>query len=231
MIEKIKSELLILKDKNKERVFKNFYKISKEGYAREDIFLGVSVPKQREIARRYINISLSEIKKLLQEKIHEYRMIASIILVAKFRLEGSKEIAEFYINNAKLFNSWDLVDLTAPKILGVFLLNKDKEILKKFSNSKNLWEKRISIVSTHAFIKNEKSSESLDICKRLLRDEEDLIKKAVGWTLREIGKKDKEMLKCFLIENYEEISRTTLRYAIEKFSNEERKFYLSYKPT
>lgn len=229
MIEKIKFELLKLKNKKQAEAFKKFYKTSKNEYANKEIFLGISVPKQREIAKKYISISLNEIKKLLKYKIHEYKMSASIILVEKFNLENSKEIVDFYIKNAKLFSNWDLVDLTAPRILGKYLLKKEKKILRKLSNSKNIWERRISIVSTHTFIKNGKIIDALNICKELLKDEEDLIKKAVGWTLREIGKKDKKTLENFLIKNYENISRIALRYAIEKFSKEERNFYLSYK--
>jgi 3-methyladenine DNA glycosylase AlkD len=229
MIEKIKSELLKLKNKKQAETFKKFFKTSKGEYASKDIFLGIGIPKQRKIAKKYIYISLNEIKVLLEDKIHEYRMTAGIILVEKFNLENQKEIVEFYIKNAKLFNSWDLVDLTAPKILGKFLINQERKILTIFSKSKNIWERRISVVSTHAFIKNGEIFDALKICKTLLKDEKDLIKKAVGWTLREIGNKDKKTLKNFLIENYENISRVTLRYAIEKFSKEERKFYLSYK--
>lgn len=229
MIEKIKSELLKLKNKEEANKFKRFFKISKGKYASKDIFLGIGVPNQREIAKKYIDISLNQVKSLLENKIHEYRMTAGIILVEKFHLENEKKIAGFYIKNAKLFNNWDLVDLTAPKILGKFLINRNKKILTIFSKSKNIWKRRISVVSSHAFIKNGKILEALSICKTLLKDEEDLIRKAVGWTLREIGKKDKKTLENFLIENYENISRITLRYSIEKFSKEERNFYLSYK--
>jgi len=229
MIEKIKKELLILKNPEKEKIFKRFYKTSKGGYSHKEKFLGIPVPKQREIAKKYISFSFEEIKELLNENTHEYKMIASIILVEKFKIEKSKEIIDFYIKNAKLFNNWDLVDLTAPKILGEKLLKEERKIIYLFSESKNLWERRIAIVSTHRLIKIGDFSDAIFISKRLLKDKEDLINKAVGWTLREIGKKDKTILNSFLKENIRDIPRITLRYAIEKFTKEERKAYLSYK--
>lgn len=229
MVEKIKRELLFLRNPEKEKVFRRFYKTTEGGYSYKEKFLGVPVPKQREIAKKYTGVSLEEIEKLLEEDTHEYKMIASIILVEKFEKENSRKIVDFYIENARLFSNWDLVDLTAPKILGKFLIDKDRGILVKFSKSKNIWERRISVVSTHAFIKKGDLFDALKICKMLLKDEEDLIKKAVGWTLREVGKKDKRVLEGFLIKNYKDISRITLRYAIERFSKKERNFYLSYK--
>jgi 3-methyladenine DNA glycosylase AlkD len=229
MIEKIKRELFSLKNPEKERVFKRFYKTSKGGYSHNEKFLGIPVPKQREIAKKYVDISLGEIKRLLKENIHEYKMTASIILVEKFKKEKSGKIIDFYVENAKLFDNWDLVDLTAPKILGERLMKGERKIIYSFSESKNLWERRIAVVSTHRLIHSGEFSDALNICKKLLEDKEDLINKAVGWTLREIGKKDKEILTGFLKENIDAIPRITLRYSIERFPEKERKFYLTYK--
>jgi 3-methyladenine DNA glycosylase AlkD len=151
------------------------------------------------------------------------------ILIKKFEKSDEKEkIIDFYLKNLKLgnINNWDLVDLSCYKLLGDFLIDKEKNILYKLASSKNLWERRVSIVSCFAFIKEEDFQDALNISKNLLKDSHDLIHKAVGWMLREIGKRDLDSLKKFLAKNYKDISRTTLRYAIEKFPEEERKLWL-----
>jgi 3-methyladenine DNA glycosylase AlkD len=228
-MKKIKKELLELRNEKRANVFKRFYKTEEGGYSHGEIFLGIPVPKQKEIAKRYLEIPLEEIKKLLKENIHECKMCASIILVEKFKKEKSEKIIDFYLKNAKLFCNWDLVDLTAPKILGEYLQNKKRKMIYSLLKSKNIWERRIAIVSTHRFIKENDLDDAVAVSKKLLEDKEDLIQKAVGWTLREVGKKNKNTLEEFLIKNNRYISRTTLRYSIEKFSKKEREFYLSYK--
>jgi len=227
MINQLIEELERNKDLKKAKVLQSFFKTGKGEYGEGDIFLGISVPKQREISKNYIPLQLLDIQKLLESKIHEHRMCAGLILVEKYEIENKEEIVKFYLKNAKKFNNWDLVDLTAPKILGDFLLNRERKILSSLSKSKNLWERRIAIVSTYPLIKNKEFEETVKISKELLEDKEELINKAVGWMLREMGKKNERYLEYFLQENYKKMKRVTLRYSIEKFSKEKQKYYLS----
>ncbi len=228
MIEEIKKELEKNKDKEKAKVLSSFFKSGKGEYGEGDIFLGISVPKQRQIAKKYSGLPLPKINSLLESEIHEERMTGALILVEKYFSKTNKEeIVNFYLKNAKKFNNWDLVDLTAPKILGDFLLNKNRNILYSLSKSKNIWERRIAIVSTYSLIKNNNFEEAIEISETLLEDNEELINKAVGWMLREIGKKEDLVLENFIKRNYKKMSRITLRYSIEKFPKEKQKFYLS----
>ena len=225
MLDKLISELNEFADENKAELFKKFFKTRKGEYGEGDIFIGVAIPEQRKIAKKYSQLPFPKIKMLLDSKIHEHRMIAGIILTEKYK-EFPAEVFNFYLKNSKKFNNWDLVDVTCIHILGNFLLNKDKKILYEFAKSKNLWEKRIAIVSTFEFIKNNQLGDTLTISEILLEDEHDLIHKAVGWMLREVGKKDKKVLEDFLKSKYKKLSRTTLRYAIERFPEDERKKWL-----
>ncbi len=226
MINLIKKELKGVADPKKAKILQSFFKTKKGEYGYGDIFLGVSVPQQRKIAKKYKDLKINDLGKLLNEKIHEYRLSALIILIDKYR-EGNentkKEIVDFYFKNTKNINNWDLVDISAPHILGNFFLKKDKSRIKKLAQSENLWERRIAIVSTLEFIKNNNLETTFTLSKKLLNDEHDLIHKATGWMLREAGKKDKERLKNFINSHKKKMPRTTLRYAIEKFSEEERK--------
>jgi len=218
----------IQKNYSKERAehSKRFFKTGVGEYGEGDIFLGLSVPKQRVLAGKYSNLSMSQIQKLLDSEIHEYRLIAGLILIKKFE-KDPEVIFNFYIKNARRFNNWDLVDLTAPRIVGNFLKDKNKKIIYNLARSKNIWEKRIAIVSTLYFIVKENNfSDTLKISEIILGDSHDLIHKAVGWMLREVGKRNVELLKDFLKINYKKIPRTTLRYSIERFSEEERKKFL-----
>ena len=218
----------IQKNYSKERAehSKRFFKTGVGEYGEGDIFLGLSVPKQRVLAGKYSNLSMSQIQKLLDSEIHEYRLIAGLILIKKFE-KDPEVIFNFYIKNARRFNNWDLVDLTAPRIVGNFLKDKNKKIIYNLARSKNIWEKRIAIVSTLYFIVKENNfSDTLKISEIILGDSHDLIHKAVGWMLREVGKRNVEVLKDFLKINYKKIPRTTLRYSIERFSEEERKKFL-----
>ena len=231
---KIKIELNKLKNKEKANILQRFFKTAKGQYGEGDIFLGITVPQSRDIAKKYLNCSYEELQELLDSKIHEHRLTALLILVEKYKkvfLTEKKKIFKFYLKNFKNINNWDLVDLSAPKIIGDYIFH-NRNLEKNLSNwarSKDLWTKRISIVSTHYFIKEEDFTNTIKISKMLLRDEHDLIHKAVGWMLREVGKKDEETLKKFLNENLNKMPRTALRYAIEKFPEEQRKKYLKNK--
>lgn len=221
----------ILKEKNPAQaiILQRFFKTGKGEYGEGDIFYGIKVPVQRKIAKTFYDLSLSDIKSLLRSAIHEERLIAALILVNQFKLADDKcqkIIFNFYVRNRKGVNNWDLVDLFAPNIIGSFLFDKDKMLLYKFAHSKNLWEKRISILSTLTFIRNGFFEDTLKIAKILLTDTHDLIHKAVGWMLREIGNRDIKVEEEFLMKYYKIMPRTMLRYAIEKFPEKKRKTYL-----
>lgn len=231
MLNSFLDELKNIADPEKARNLRWFFKTGKGEYGEGDIFLGITVPKLREISKKYQNLKFYDLRKLLESKIHEHRL--SALMVLRFKYENKKteersrkEIVRFYLSNTKKINNWDLVDLSCHYILGNWLLDKDREILYKLSRSKNLWERRIAIISTFAFIHEKQFQDSLKISEILLQDNHDLIHKAVGWVLREVGKKDKQTEINFLDKHYKTMPRTMLRYAIEKFSEKERKFYL-----
>jgi 3-methyladenine DNA glycosylase AlkD len=207
-----------------------FFKTGKGEYGEGDQFLGVSVPVQRKIALRYRDLSEKSLKKLLASKIHEQRFVALEILVAQFEAGTAVQkaaIYRFYLANAARVNNWDLVDTSAPYIVGEHLLRRPRGILRKLAKSKNVWERRIAIVATFAFIRAGQTADTFAIAKMLLGDEHSLIHKAVGWALREAGKKSPEQLSEFLQANYERLPRTSLRYAIERFKPTERERFLS----
>jgi 3-methyladenine DNA glycosylase AlkD len=213
---------------SKAKLLQGFFKTGKGEYGEGDIFLGLTVPVSRTIALQFSDLSFPEIKSLLGSKIHEERLIALLILVHNYEKhpERRESVFDFYIANTKHINNWDLVDLSTPRIIGAYLVDKERDILYEFVNSHNLWERRIAILSTFMFIKNKDFKDSLAISERLLDDTHDLIHKAVGWMLREIGKKDKSVLVSFLKKHYRAMPRTMLRYAIERFPEQERKSYL-----
>ena len=225
----VKKDLRNLADFEKANILQRFFKTQKGEYGEGDIFLGIVVPNIRKVAKNYKDLKFSEVKKLLYSKIHEERLCALLILVDKFENGNDLEkikIFDFYIKNARQANNWDLVDLSSPRIIGKYLVDKPKDILYKFAVSKNLWEKRISIISTYTFIKKGKCEDTFKIAEILMEDKHDLIHKAVGWMLREVGKislKDEEK---FLKKYYKKMPRTMLRYAIEKFPEEKRIIYL-----
>ncbi len=229
MYKEIQKELEIKSSKERARVSQSFFKTGKGQYGEGDIFIGVTVPEQRKIAKKYALASLKDIELLLKSTIHEHRLTALIILINQFRKAKEvqkKEIFDFYMQNKKEVNSWDLVDLSAPSILGVYLLDKDKDILYELTQSSDLWEKRIAIVATLAFIRKNKFEDTLKISEIFLTEKQDLMHKAVGWMLREVGKKEERVLENFLKKHYKGMPRTMLRYAIEKFPQEKRKHYL-----
>ena len=230
MLDHIKRDLSQLSNPEKAKKLSRFFKTGKGQYGEGDIFLGIPVPEQRKVAKRYIDLPLNDLQELLRSKIHEHRLTALLILVSKYGKadnSGKDENFRFYLKNIENINNWDLVDLSAPKIVGDYLVNKDTSILLKLAKSNNLWERRIAILSTFQFIRNNDFEDALSISELLLHDEHDLIHKAVGWMLREIGKRDQEIEELFLSKYCIQMPRTMLRYAIEKFDENKRKFYLA----
>lgn len=219
----------------KERALSNawFFKTGKGEYGEGDKFLGVTVPNIRKVASKYSQIQIHEIEEVLRSQIHEERLCAVLILVNKYRKsnENNKKIIfNFYLKNTKYINNWDIVDSSAPYIVGNYLLNKNRTILLKLAKSKSLWERRIAIVSTLAFILNGEYEWTFRITEVLMRDTHDLIHKACGWMLREVGKRVSEDNLCSFLDNYTPyMPRTMLRYSIERLSNFKRRMYLSIK--
>lgn len=225
MLEQLIKEIEKNQNPKKAQEMQRFFKTAKGEYAEGDIFLGIPSPILQKLTKQY-PLNLIEIQKLIKSKEHEKRSVALLSLTNLYKKsKNKKEIIDFYLNNTKYINNWDLVDISCYKILGDFLLNYNDEnydVLLKLSKSKNMWERRISIVSTMIFVKNGFFEPTLTISKILLKNEHDLINKAVGWLLREVGKQDKEELKEFLIKNINNISKITRSYAMEKFSNDEK---------
>ena len=229
MLQQLKQDLNKLEHKEKAKILQRFFKTNKGEYGEGDIFLGIKVPEQRKIANKY-DLNLKQIQELLSSKIHEYRLTALFTLIQKYKKANQtekQEIFNFYLKNTNNINNWDLVDLSAPKILGDYLLNKERTTIYQLAKSNNLWENRISILSTYQFIKNNQFEDTLNISKILLTNKHDLIHKAVGWMLREIGKKDLQILERFLKQHHKQMPRTMLRYTIERFSKAKRKVYLT----
>ena len=230
MLKQLRMELKKIADSKKAQVLQRFFKTGKGEYGEGDAFLGVTVPETRKIAQRFSDLTLADIAKLIRSGIHEERLLALLILVHKFE-EGDdscrNKIFNFYLKNTKYINNWDLVDLTAPKIVGAYLVNRPRGILYKLAGSKSLWERRIAILATCAFIKVGEFKDALAISRVLLNDPHDLIHKAVGWMLREVGKRSQTAEKQFLKKYYKTMPRTMLRYAIERFPERLRKAYLA----
>ncbi len=229
MLSQLILDLNQLQNSSKAKILSGFFKTAPGQYGEGDIFLGITVPQQRQIAKKYLLISLDDIQTLLHSPIHEQRLTALIILTEQYKKATSDQqhqIYHFYLKNAQHINNWDLVDGSAPYIPGQYLLHKPKDILYQLAQSNNLWEKRIAIVSTFAFIRNNQFQPTLDISKILIHDQHDLIHKAIGWMLREVGKRNQALLEKFLNWNLKHLPRTTLRYAIEKFPTEKRRYYL-----
>jgi 3-methyladenine DNA glycosylase AlkD len=217
-------------DKKQAELLQRFFKTGKGQYGEGDIFWGIKVPEQRKIVKQFFKeTDLKEAQELISDKIHECRLTGLLILVAKFTKADEKEKAQIfklYLKNYKNINNWDLVDLSAPNIVGTYLLDKDRKILYEFAKSDNLWKKRIAVLATAAFIRKGQFDDTLKISEILLKDEHDLIHKAVGWMLREVGKRDKKLEIEFLEKFVAKMPRTMLRYSIEKFSPKEREYFL-----
>lgn len=207
-----------------------FFKTGKGEYGEGDQFLGIRVPVLREQVKRYQSILLTEVKKLLTSPFHEERLFALLLLVRKFSKGSDEEktiIYQLYLDNTQYINNWDLVDSSAYQIVGVYLETRDRQILYQLAQSHSLWERRIAIMATFQFIRNHQFDDTLQLSELLLNDTEDLIHKAVGWMLREVGKRDIATEKTFLKTHYKTMPRTMLRYAIEKFPKQERQQYLT----
>lgn len=232
MLQNLRKDLEEIADPKRAKVLQRFFKTKKGEYGEGDIFWGITVPQVRSIAKKYNDLSSDEIAELLKSKIHEERQVAILLLVHNFQVrdkQNKKAIYNFYLKHTKYINNWDLVDLSADKIVGEYLLDKKRDILITLANSKNLWERRIAIMATFQFIKKQRLAEwTFKIAEILLNDKHDLVQKAVGWMLREVGKQiGQNIEEEFLIKHYKQMPRTMLRYAIERFPKRARKIYLS----
>jgi len=227
---KAREEIRRLANKGIAKNSLRFFKTKKGQYGYGDIFLGIRAPKIRLIAKKHVNISIVDMKILIQSKYHEERFLGLIILVNKYSKTKDKktknQLYKIYISSFKYINNWDLVDVTCPYITGKHLIDKDRSILYKWAKSDDLWTKRIAMVSTFSFIRQNDLEDTFKIAEILLQDKHDLIHKAVGWMLREAGKRDLEKEEIFLKKYYRDMPRTMLRYAIEKFPESKRQDYL-----
>lgn len=226
---KIHLELTVLGHPDIAAHSKRFFKTGRGEYGEGDKFLGIRVPVLRKKAKEYKNTILPEILHVLESPFHEERLIALFMLVDKFSkgsTDEKEEIYTLYLQNIDHINNWDLVDSSAGHIIGVYLADKDKQPIYQMAKSENIWIRRISVISTFPMIRAHEFETTLNVSRLLLKDEEDLIHKAVGWMLREVGKRDLPTEKKFLKTYYKDMPRTMLRYAIEKFTASERKKYL-----
>jgi 3-methyladenine DNA glycosylase AlkD len=220
----LKKELRSKANPKKARILQRFFKTGPGEYGHGDVFLGITMPETRKLAEKYSSLKLEEAIRLLHSKIHEERLAALLILIKKFQTgQDRRKIYDLYLKNTRYINNWDLVDLSAPRIVSLHLLNSDKKVLYKLAKSKSLWERRISIMGTAWFIKESNFEDTIKIAEILLNDKHDLIHKAVGWMLREVGKKSLETEEKFLKKHVKKMPRTMLRYAIEKFPEVKRK--------
>jgi 3-methyladenine DNA glycosylase AlkD len=226
----LQEEIRKKKNAEKAKILQRFFKTGKGEYGEGDRFLGITVPILRKTVKPYCNLELCSLESLIQSAFHEERLGALLILVEKYKKEKSdlakKRIYDFYCSKMQHINNWDLVDLTAPHIAGDYLFQQGKKIPAKWIKNKNLWARRIAIVSTFYFIREDCFEETTRVAECLLGDEEDLIHKAVGWMLREVGKRNMEREEAFLKKHYKKMPRTMLRYAIERFPEELRQKYL-----
>jgi 3-methyladenine DNA glycosylase AlkD len=227
--EEITNKLKELGDPDIAAHSQRFFKTGKGEYGEGDIFLGIRVPVLRKCAKEYRNIPLRTSLDLLKSPFHEARLLALLILVLKYAKGAPKEqesIYHSYLKNTRFINNWDLVDTSAEHIVGAHLFEKDRKPLYELAVSQDIWERRIAVLSTFHYIKRGDFSDSLAIIELLVNDGEDLIHKATGWMLREVGKRDLEVEEAFLMRHYKKMPRTMLRYAIEKFPETERRAYL-----
>lgn len=226
----VRKEIKKYSSSEKANIYARFFKTDKGEYGEGDKFAGLTVPETRAIAKKFLFLNFKEIDSLLKSEIHEERLIALLILVENFKKSNElekKKIFDYYLSRTKFINNWDLVDLSSDKIVGAYLLNKkNRIILYSLAMSNNLWERRIAVVSTYHFIKNNDYFDVLKISEMLLNDKHDLIHKATGWMLREAGKRDKLVLFDFLNKYSKLMPRTMLRYSIEKLSESERKKFM-----
>jgi len=225
----IQKELETYSTPEKKEYLPYFFKTGKGQYGEGDKFLGVVVPDTRKIAKKYKSISFDEIAKLLDSEYHECRLCALLILVERFKKakeDERKEIYDFYLSKTARINNWDLVDLSAKDIVGEYLTDKDRSVLYRLAESPLLWDQRIAVIATFAFIRRNDHKDILALSEKLLDHKHDLMHKAMGWMLRETGKKDMKALTGFLDKYHKVMPRTMLRYSIEKLSAEERAHYM-----
>jgi 3-methyladenine DNA glycosylase AlkD len=229
MVDEISKRLKQLADKEQAKVLQRFFKTGPGEYGEGDIFLGIKVPVIRKLAKEHRDISFKDVRQHLKSAIHEERLLALLLLVHNYSKGGEpvrKIIYDHYLKNTGYVNNWDLVDLSAEHIVGAYLVDKSRRPLYSLARSKSLWERRIAMISTFHFIKQNDFADTLKLSEKLLNDEEDLIHKAVGWMLREVGKRDLQTEEDFLKNHYQKMPRTMLRYAIEKFPESKRQGYL-----
>lgn len=208
---------------------KRFFKTGKGEYGEGDLFLGIRVPEIRKLVTRFRDVPAAEIEKCLSSPYHEVRLFGFLSLAYRFKKADAaiqKFLFDTYLRNKAYVNNWDIVDVTAPNVIGAYLLDRDKTLLYELARSQGLWDKRIAVIATFTFIKAGKFEDALNISEILLLSKEDLIHKAVGWMLREIGKRDLETEEIFLKNHYRTMPRTMLRYAIERFEEKKRQKYL-----
>lgn len=222
MITQIYNALSARSDDEKKIVLPRFFKTGKGQYGEGDMFLGVTVPNIREVAKEFKDANLETIEKMIHSPWHEMRMCALLILVNNSKKNVTKEIFDFYLSKTQHINNWDLVDLSAPQIVGRYLLDKNRDILYKLAESDLLWDNRIAIVSTLTFIRNNDLDDTYNLSLKMMLHKHDLMHKAIGWMLREAGKRDTERLYNFVMEHKSVMPRTMLRYSIEKFDKETR---------
>jgi 3-methyladenine DNA glycosylase AlkD len=231
-IQDIQKRLKKLGNKKHAAISRKFFKTGPGEYGEGDVFIGIRVPVLRKLAGEYSDLPLEDTANLLRSRIHEERLLALLLLVGAFSKGDDpvrKFIFEIYLKNTEFVNNWDLVDSSAEHIVGAYLMDKSRAVLYRLAVSEDLWERRISIMSTFHFIKRHEFSETLKISKMLLFDRQDLIHKATGWMLREVGKRHLPAEEDFLKKHYKKMPRTMLRYAIEKFPEQKRQRYLKGK--
>ena len=227
MTNKIYNALVDRSNEEKKIVLPRFFKTGKGQYGEGDMFLGVTIPNIREVAKEFKDVNFDVIEELIHSPWHEMRMCALLILVNNSKKEVTKDTFDFYLSQTKYINNWDLVDLSAPQITGRFLLDKSREILYKLAESDMLWDNRIAIVSTLTFIRNNDLDDTYKLSLKMMHHKHDLMHKAIGWMLREAGKRDTKRLYDFVQEYKSIMPRTMLRYSIEKFDKETRKELMS----
>lgn len=228
-LRQLKKQIKALADPDQAAQLQRFFKTGPGGYGEGDRFLGLRMPQLRKLIRGHLEMPLKEVAQLLHSPIHEHRMAALLILTHRYSkapMEQQVEIYRFYMGNTGWINNWDLVDVTVPHIVGAHLMTRSRKVLYRLAKSENLWERRISIIATLHFIRQEQFEETLNIAALLLDDGHDLIHKAVGWMLREVGKRDLKAMEDFLLPRYQRMPRTMLRFAIEKLPEPRRRAYL-----
>ena len=223
MTNKIFDALVARSDEEKKIVLPRFFKTGKGQYGEGDKFLGVTVPNIREVAKEYKDVSIDILKELIHSPWHEMRMCALLILVINSKKNVTKETFDFYLSQSKYINNWDLVDLSAPQIVGQYLLDKERDTLNNLTESELLWDNRIAIVSTLTFIRNNDLDDTYKLSLKMMNHKHDLMHKSIGWMLREAGKRDEKRLYDFVMEHKSIMPRTMLRYSIEKFAPDIRK--------